>query len=181
MLKHVLFFVSTLLDAQKHLDGALMSLQVLQQRVLAVDTQAVHADEPADGLLLACAATDEILAVVVELPVEQTAQRPLDQPCRTRTEVVPEGRVLLRQSLDAPAGRQPDGQVRLLGRLGVLWPPLHQLPDAVVEVERVGDTDASRQRIHVELLTGLSCQVWCHADAADAALLILLMLHQLQR
>ena len=51
-LKLVFFLVFTLFDSQKHLNGALMTLEVLQQRILGIDTKVIHADEAVDSLLL---------------------------------------------------------------------------------------------------------------------------------
>ena len=111
MLKITFFFVFTLFDAQKHADGALMTLQVLQQRILAVESQTVVADEAAHGVDLLHTLSHLILTVVVELPVEESAQLLLYQMGTARADVVPVLRMLAGHTLDGTTARQPDGQV----------------------------------------------------------------------
>ena len=159
-------------NAQKHLHRALMALQVLQQRILTVEAQMVAADELANGFHLGAALLQLLLAVVVELPVEEPPQLLLHQPGMSGGDVVPEGGVLLSRTLGAPAGGQPDAEVLVARRTVVARAALHQLPHTVVEVEGVGDADAARLRIRLELPPGVGGQVGLDTDQGHAAVLI---------
>ena len=81
---------------QEYLHGALIALHILQQGILAVDTEVVHPHERSYRFYLGDAFLDALLHVVVELPVEEPAQRLAYNPVEARRYIVVVGGILLR-------------------------------------------------------------------------------------